>query len=482
MPSSPSLLTDPGKFNGKAIDLLGVGKVRLAKLISLHSETSVYRTDRPDVVVKMFDLDCGKPDEVSYGPYVGFNLEKENFEAINRVESLKRCIPSFYGADIDYANKCAWIAMEFLQGQNLVEWSQSAASGSAAQDWTEHFREAIHEALAIMTQFHRHGIVLIDFKPDNVIRLHDRRIKFVDLGAFWIPRQTEATDQYVYSATPDYSELVIDTANIETGIPLNSTSDIFAAGVALFEITTGSSRLRIPDETAEFLLRAPELYLFRDSQIRDVWKAYPHLEEGLPLVETQLKDRHVLFAEVWHLIKGLLAHEVEGWDNLGEEERQQAILDQGIALIAAQMPPALVWLADPVARSTTLRSLRLGSISELMDLVAVPVAEEVRQDVLAHNGLIRLAGDMGQSSDFVQRLNVWDLRWEAQSAHWSIRTPFAALALAEMAPFIFLKTLYRDAEGHTFYQIVTDTDADTMDGTALTLARLSEDHFAWIGG
>lgn len=481
--SNPSPLPlDQGKFTAKSIDLLGIGKIQLGRLLSQHSETAVYRTNRPDVVVKTFDLDCGKPDEVSYGPYVGFNLEKENFEAINRVPYLKMCIPTFYGADIDYETKCAWIAMEFLQGQNLVEWSQNAASGGAAQDWADHFREAIHEALAIMTRFHQHGIVLIDFKPDNVIRLHDRRIKFVDLGAFWIPRQTEQTDKYVYSATPDYSELVIDTANIETGIPLNSTSDIFAAGVALFEITTGNSRLRLPDQTAEFLLRSPELYLFRDSQIRDVWKEYPHLEEGLPLVETQLKDRHVLFSEVWHLIKGLLSREVESWEMISEEERQQSILEQGIALIAEQMPPALAWLSGPIARSTTFRSLRLGSIAELMELVAVPVAEEVRQDVLSHNGLILLAGDMGHSVDFVNRLNVWDLRWESRRAHWSIRTPFAAVELAEMAPFTFLKSLYRDSEGHTFFQIVSDSEADKIDGNPLNLAQRSEDHFAWIGG
>lgn len=482
MPNPPTAATEPRKFTGIAVELLGIGKVRLGQLLSQHSETAVYRTDRPDVVVKLFDLECGKPDEVNYGPFVGFNLEKVNFEAINRLEHLKHCIPAYYGADIDYTSKYAWIAMEFLQGQNLVEWSQSAASGGAAQDWADHFREAIYEALDIMTRFHQHGIVLIDFKPDNVIRLHDRRIKFVDLGAFWIPQQQHEMDNYVYSATPDYSELVIDTANIETGIPLNSTSDIFAAGVALFEITTGSSRLKLPDQTAEFLLRSPELYLFRDSQIRDVWKEYPHLAERFPLVDTQLKERQVLFSEVWYLIKGLLSREVEGWEEMAEEERQQLILDQGIALLAEQMPPALAWLAAPVARATSLRSLRLESISALMEMIAVPVANEVREDVLAHNGLIRMAQDMGHSVEFVQRLNVWDLRWNTESGHWAIRTPFAARQLSEMAPFTFLKSVLRDGEGHVFYQIVSDTDADVVSEAALHLASLAENHFAWISG
>jgi serine/threonine protein kinase len=469
-----------GKFTGLAVDLIGLGKNRLTELISEHGETSVYRAAHPGVVVKMFDLECGKPDEVSYGPYVAFNLERENFQDIDAIAELKRSVPAFYGANIDFEKKYAYITMEYFPGENLREWCQ-VDPGNNFDAWADQLRAANYETLAIVTRFHENGIFLIDFKPDNVIRMPDGRIRFVDLGAFFTPRHSRETDKYAYSATPDYAELVIDTSNVQTGLPLNQCSDIFAAGVAFFEMTTGRSRVAIADATAEQILNLPELYRFRDSQIRDVWHAYPHLKDVLPLVEVQLREREILFAEIWYLIKGLLSHEIPDWEKLPELRRQELILETGISLIADQLPWKLDWLSQAIARATTLRSLRLKTVPDLMRLVASPLPVETREQILQGNGVVHHLQDVGLPVDFLQDLNTWEVRCNEATGNWALLAVTVGPQLGDTAPFTFLKRVHRDKLGHSFYQIVSDLEADPFQEGALTLAHVAEDHFAWVG-
>jgi serine/threonine protein kinase len=469
-----------GRFAGMAIDLLGLGKAHLTERLSANGETAVYRVDRPGVVVKLFDLECGKADEVSYGPFVAFNLERENFQDIDHLSELKRCVPGYYGAQIDYERKYAWISMEYLPGQTLLAWCHSH-TGDPPGDWTDQLRAAVYETLAIVTRFHEHGILLIDFKPDNVIRLEDGRIRFVDLGAFFTPRHSQEKNKYAYSATPDYAELVIDTSNVLTGLPLSESSDIFAAGVALFEMATGRSRVAIADSTGDQLLALPELYRFRDSQIRDVWHAYPHLRELLPLVETQLKQRLILFAEVWYLIKGLLSLQVPGWETLPEDQRQQLILETGTNLVAEQLPWKLDWLAQGIAAATTLRSMRVKSIGDLLRLIANPIPELVWSDLVQFNGLIQHLQDNGQPVEFVKTLNTWQVRRHEPTGRWMILVPAVVGPMRDIASFTFLRCVQCEPSGHRAFQIVSDLEADPHQGGALTLAHLEEDHFAWVG-
>ena len=208
-----------GKFAGTSIDLPGLGKVELTHVLKQTSETTLYRISCPGVVVKLFDLGCGKPGEISYGPYLRFGLELANFEDIMAIEELRRFVPAYYGANIVYEQEFAYIAMEYLEGEDLQSWCETGPAQDYSPEWVQEFKEAVYESLSIMTRFHRHGIVLIDFKADNIIRSYERGIKFVDLGAFFTPRHHQATDKYLYTATPDYAELLIDASNMQTGIP-----------------------------------------------------------------------------------------------------------------------------------------------------------------------------------------------------------------------------------------------------------------------
>src|SRR5438876_7286420 len=170
--------TPGGKHTGLTIDLAGLGKVRLTHLLKRNTETAVYHTDHLCIVVKIFDLSCGKADEISYGPYMSFGLEVANFGDILAIDDLSPSVPAYYGANINYDRKYAFIAMELLEGQDLKSWCEDASKAGFESEWVDEFKEAVYEALAILTQFHKHGIILIDFKPDNIIRLREKGIRF----------------------------------------------------------------------------------------------------------------------------------------------------------------------------------------------------------------------------------------------------------------------------------------------------------------
>ena len=470
-----------GRFADLSVSLAGVGKVKLTRLLCQNSETALYATSHHGLVVKTFDLECGKADEVSYGPYLSFCVEVENFQDILGIEELRTRVPVYYGSDIDAERKFGFIGMEYLEGDNLLAWCQAAASAGYPSESVAEIRAALYETLSIVKLFHQHSIILIDFKPDNVIRLFNGGVKFVDLGAFFTPRHSRETDKYVYAATPDYAELVIDTSNVQTGTALTEGSDIFAAGVGLFELATGDSRLSMAEESAKKMIEQPSLYRFRDSQIRDVWRAYPHLADLLPLVHTQLKECRILFSEFWYLLKGFLTQEVPAWESFTETQHAQMLLEAGTTFIAEQLPDPLKWLAAPIAQATTLRSIRFKSVAELMNQIAEPVSDSVREDLARHNMVIQVARDLDPPVEFRELLNVWEVKCNPQTEHWAIAGPRAASALRTVAPFTFLKEIHRDPLGHRFFQIVGDIEADDFKDAKLTLDLLANNHSAWLG-
>ncbi len=436
---TPEILESPNvpKHTGLQISLSGVGRVQLTEILARNSETSIYRTTYPGIVIKIFDLTCGKADEISYGPYISFTLEHANFEDILEIPDLRPLVPAYYGSNIDYENKYAFIAMEYLDGADLKSWCEQAALDAYKTHWISEFKQAIHESMAIMRRFHKHGIVLVDFKPDNIIRLTTGGIRMVDLGAFFTPRHYGATDKYVYSATPDYAELLIDAANIQAGIPPTEASDIFSAGVAWFEMATGSSRLEINPATAQEILARRDIYLFRDSQIRDIWRSYPHLTEALPTVEAQLREGRVLFSELWHLLKSYLAAKLQDWEALEAQQRDQIILATGTTFIMEQLPERLQWLAGPIASATVLRSIRLKSIAELMKLVESPISLEVQTDLREYNSFFDYLCDRNSAVGTFLQLNTWDVCLHPKTNHWAISASAACRQMQGAADFIF---------------------------------------------
>ena len=187
----PDRARTTGRNTGLTVELPQAGQVCLGGVLAHTTESEIYFTDCPGIVVKVFDLQCSQADEISYAPYLGFKLELANYEDIQKLSDLARFVPAYHGAHIDYERKYACIAMGFLDGQDLKSWcDQGVEKGQEAQ-WVEDFRRSLYETLAIIRVFHAHGIILLDLKPENILRLRDGTIRLVDLGALFTPRHAQ---------------------------------------------------------------------------------------------------------------------------------------------------------------------------------------------------------------------------------------------------------------------------------------------------
>ena len=96
--------------------------------------------------------------------------------------------------------------------------------------------------------------------------------------------------------------------------------------------------------------------------------------------------------------------------------------------------------------------------------------------------LIQVLPDLGLAVDFVQQLNSWEVRCHEPTGHWAMLAHAVCSHLPDIAPYACLKRMHRDRWGHSFYQVVSDADADQLEGKPLTLQHLEEDRSAWIGG
>jgi hypothetical protein len=199
------------------------------------------------------------------------------------------------------------------------------------------------------------------------------------------------------------------------------------------------------------------------------------------LVETQLTERRLLFSEMWHVLKAYVARKSPDWDSLGAAQHDEILLGAAITFIEEQLPPLLSWLAEPIARATALRSARLKHISDLMRLLARPIAAEVLEDLKAHNYYLQYLDALGLPNDFTGELNTWDVRLNKRDGHWAIMAVRASRSLAESAQLVFLKQTAAEPPSHRFYHVVDEPEADDDSGKKLSLATFLRDRQAWLG-
>jgi serine/threonine-protein kinase len=121
-----------------------------------------------------------------------------------------------------------YIAMEFVQGREL----------KACFEANERFR--VPDIVRIMTQIlgalaysHRQGVVHRDVKPANIFLLTDGSVKVADFGIAHI-EASNLTQVGTVLGTPAYMspEQIL-------GLPVDGRSDLFSAGVILYQFLTG---------------------------------------------------------------------------------------------------------------------------------------------------------------------------------------------------------------------------------------------------
>jgi tRNA A-37 threonylcarbamoyl transferase component Bud32 len=121
-----------------------------------------------------------------------------------------------------------YIAMEFVQGREL----------KACFEANERFRIAdivriMKQILGALDYSHRQGVVHRDVKPANIFLLGDGSVKVADFGIAHI-EASNLTQVGTVLGTPSYMspEQIL-------GLPVDGRSDLFSAGVILYQFLTG---------------------------------------------------------------------------------------------------------------------------------------------------------------------------------------------------------------------------------------------------
>ncbi|WP_106296631.1 Stk1 family PASTA domain-containing Ser/Thr kinase [Knoellia remsis] len=153
-----------------------------------------------------------------------------------------------------------FLAMEYVPGQTLREVirAEGGLTPRAALDIIVPVLDALGAA-------HRAGIVHRDVKPENVILREDGAVKVADFGlARAVTSQTVTSSSGLLLGTVSY----LSPEQVERGIA-DARSDVYAAGLVLFEMLTGSKAF--DGDTA-------------------INVAYQHVHGGAPRLSSRMPD------------------------------------------------------------------------------------------------------------------------------------------------------------------------------------------------
>ena len=160
--------------------------------------------------------------------------EAEEYEMRFRTEARSAArlqhpnIVSVYDSDRDV--DIAYLVMEFVQGKDLKHFLDRGERFNLQQA-----AQIMNDLLAALDYAHRQNIVHRDVKPANLLIEASGRVKLTDFGVARIQDSGEATrTRGTMVGTLKYMspEQVL-------GLPVDSRSDLFSAGVVLFQLLTG---------------------------------------------------------------------------------------------------------------------------------------------------------------------------------------------------------------------------------------------------
>ena len=137
--------------------------------------------------------------------------------------------------DVSHSAELDYIVMELLDGITLKQYMQKKGGKLA-------WREALHFITQIMkalSHAHSRGIIHRDIKPHNIMVLRDGSLKVADFGIARLTSAAQAT--LTQEALGSVHYISPEQAR---GSHIDARSDIYSAGVVLYEMVTG----RLPYE------------------------------------------------------------------------------------------------------------------------------------------------------------------------------------------------------------------------------------------
>lgn len=221
------------------------GRYRVGATIARGGMSTVYhcvdtRLDR-DIAAKVMD------PSLSADPASRTRFERE----ARAVAQLNHpCLVNVFDQGVDHrpTGDTVFLIMELVPGGTLRELLRER--GAMPPYAALAVMAPVLEALALA---HEHGMVHRDVKPDNVLIREDHQVKLADFGLVRAAHRHRRTDGGPVLGTAAY----LSPEQIRDGAA-GPASDVYSAGILLFELLTGAPPFRgaTPDETARMRLDA----------------------------------------------------------------------------------------------------------------------------------------------------------------------------------------------------------------------------------
>ena len=214
------------KYIGKMLD----GRYEIIELIGSGGMANVYKAKchrlNRMVAVKILKSDMAENEEIR-------RRFRDESRAVAQLSHAN--IVSVY--DVSSSGDTEYIVMELIDGITLKQYMERRGQ----MDW----RESLHFIIQIMRALehaHSRGIIHRDIKPQNIMVLRDGSVKVADFGIACLQSNAQTLTQdalgSVHYISPEQAR----------GEHIDARSDIYSAGVVLYEMLTG--RLPFEGDTA----------------------------------------------------------------------------------------------------------------------------------------------------------------------------------------------------------------------------------------
>ncbi|MDP3543774.1 MAG: serine/threonine-protein kinase [Elusimicrobiota bacterium] len=279
------------------------------------------------VAIKTMMLEEGSDGESTKSVKERFFREAESAGTLNHPNIVR----IFDAGD---ENDVAYIAMELLDGHDLVKYGQK--DGLLPLERALEYVATVADALDYA---HAQGIVHRDIKPANIMLLNDGSIRVADFGIARITSSSKTATGTVMG-TPSYM-----SPEQVAGKKVDGRSDLFSLAVALYELTTGEKPFKGGDGIGTLLFQ------IANDPHPDITTIKPDLPPGLRAV----------------IDKGLAKNPDERFQRGSEfAAAVRAVLKGGTAVVAAAAPKTLQAPSTPAPKPE-------ASITAEITMPAVPV-------------------------------------------------------------------------------------------------------------